>query len=745
MHFRCVLALAALAAASADTAYESFKGDYQSQECCDGSGAARRSPLDGVKRTCADTRGIALEHCTTAFGYALMSGDPTHDGVVLMALLDPAAGATQVAYEVFSDAGASALVASGTVDVNAEFHNAKVALSGLAAGTHYWYRFANGDDVSSLARTKTLPQDADEVRTLEMSCSNAHYSLESYCKAAEVVAAEGTDFAIHLGDFTYEFTSKKQEWAEVYMVDEYYAIDPTFQVKNSGTPAMLGVPPDFVVTAAERAERVRTYLQDPCAKALYESVPVIMTAGDHDRINNHAAPAEVDPDWTKFGWHNDALHGPSETRIKEQNRAFYALSPTNRNGLLYPTAEEALQFREPVFDTGVAKFATVESRIHREGDLKDFNFILNKKDEYLALGSNITAKIAKAATDYYTVLASLDMDPSRKVFGDAQRQHLLDEMGSTPDDEWFVMLNPEPLGLSRDSILFSILVNLAGDGAADVTTEIVPMVAQLFGQLLAGGLLGEVDYITNERDGAAFAVGETQLVRDALNGRARGLSLGGDMHEYKARARTEGNAQVDEVVVPSLSMAMDSFKLQPWFPLLPAILASVKATLDAYGIPMAISPASTGEEIFDHLLDIIEGPAHVDGDRFDNGFVTTHFTRDAANHTAYLARGIRGIPNFPDPTNPTAWFMTYEMIHGRTWRTMSYVHTPASDVSPPPSPPDSPPLPSHPPPPSPPAGCVDDDATAVAASGGYDCATIAAYGQCGADAALPTVCACSCG
>ena len=73
----------------------------------------------------------------------------------------------------------------------------------------------------------------------------------------------------------------------------------------------------------------------------------------------------------------------------------------------------------------------------------------------------------------------------------------------------------------------------------------------------------------------------------------------------------------------------------------------------------------------------MEGPAHVEGDRFDNGFVTTHFTRDAANHTAYLARGIRGIPNFPDPTNPTAWFMTYEVVHGRTWHTMEYSHTPA--------------------------------------------------------------------
>ena len=79
---------------------------------------------------------------------------------------------------------------------------------------------------------------------------------------------------------------------------------------------------------------------------------------------------------------------------------------------------------------------------------------------------------------------------------------------------------------------------------ADVTTEIVPAAGQLFAQLLASlwtTALGEVAYINNERDAAAFAINETQIVRDALNNRARSLSLSGDMHEYKVRVRTEDN------------------------------------------------------------------------------------------------------------------------------------------------------------------------------------------------------------
>lgn len=673
-----ILLLISFVSFGRSSSFDISKHDYQTQECCTSPNNLQRAPSDGVIRSCSQQEDLAYAHCSTAFGYSLMSGDPTHDGVVIMALLDPSYQYTTLKYEVFSDEDASTMVLDGTVAVNTEFHNAKVVLHGLSAGTHYWYRFSKDNDVSVLARTKTLPKNAQEVRTLEMSCSNVHYSLESYCKAAEVVKDEGTDFAIHLGDFTYEYTSKKQDWAEVYLIDQYYAIDPTFTVKNTATPDALGVPSDFVVTAVDRAERVRSYMQDPCAKALFESVPVIMTAGDHDRINNHAAPDVVDPDWMTSGWHNDAIHNSSALRIKEQNRAFYALSPTNRNGLLYPTAEEALLFREPVFDTGVAKFATVESRIHRVGDIKDFDVVLRKKDEYLALGNNTVAKIQKAVTDILTVLASIDMDPTRKVFGDTQRQHLIDEISSTPEDEWFVMLNPEPIGLSRDSVLFTTLVKLAGENVADIQQEILPQFGNLVGQILAGGLLGEVNYYTDERDGAGFAIGETQIVRDALNNRSRAISISGDMHEYKVRVRTDNNEQVNEIVVPSLSMAMSSFKLQPWFPLLPSIIGIVAQVLGGYGIPMEISPTTPPEEIFSHIVQKIQGPSHIEGNYFDNGFVTTHFTRDSAKHTAYLARGIIGVPNFPDPTNPAVWLMSYQLLRGRTWYTMNYTHAPSN-------------------------------------------------------------------
>ena len=315
---RIVFALLPLVIAT--TPCEAIKSDYQSQGCCNGSNETRRG-TDGVRRTCDAARDVAFGHCETIFGYALMSGDPTHDSVVLMALLDPTTSATQVSYEVYSDAAAATQVATGVVAVNAEFKNAKVVVGGLAAGTHYWYRFLHGDDASDLARTKTFPQNAGEVRVMSMSCSNAYVSLASYCKAAEVVDAEGIDVAFHLGDFVYEYDSALNPNALTYIYDEYFARDPSFQIRNTGPPPALGAEPGTVVTVADRMVRVRTYLQDECSKALFQSVPLIMLAGDHERINDHAAPDVVNPGWIVDGSHNDTVHGSSQTRIEEQNRA----------------------------------------------------------------------------------------------------------------------------------------------------------------------------------------------------------------------------------------------------------------------------------------------------------------------------------------------------------------------------------------------------------------------------------------
>ena len=317
-------------------------------------------------------------------GYALMSGDPTHDSVVLMALLDPTTSATQVSYEVYSMPRPPPRSRPGRRGER-RVQERHVVVGGLAAARTTGIASCTATTPPTLHARRPLPQNADEVRVMSMSCSNAYVSLASYCKAAEVADAEGIDVAFHLGDFVYEYDSALNPNALTYIYDEYFARDPSFQIRNTGPPPALGAEPGTVVTAADRMVRVRTYLQDECSKRALPVRPADHARGDHERINDHAAPDVVNPGWIVDGSHNDTVHGSSQTRIEEQNRAFYSYSPTNRGGYLYPTTQQALALSTAVFDTGVARFVTVETRLHRVGGIPDKFFLEKRTDEFLAL------------------------------------------------------------------------------------------------------------------------------------------------------------------------------------------------------------------------------------------------------------------------------------------------------------------------------------------------------------------------
>ena len=268
------------------------------------------------------------------------------------------------------------------------------------------------------------------------------------------------------------------------------------------------------------------------------------------------------------------------------------------------------------------------------------------------------------------------MDTTRRIYGDAQTAEILGEIASTPADSWFTLMTPEPIGLQRDAIVFSALINMAGEGILDVMTEVIPKLVAFCVQLIGSPhdpSLGNVTYFTNEWSGSGFApYTDAHQVRTAMNARARSVSIGGDMHEWKVRRASTDNERVDEVVVPSLSMMMDSMKLAPWFPTLSQIILYVNVELVVRGITPILSPTDPPETIFNTLLDLMEGPAQESSNRFDNGFVTSHFTRATVTHTAHLASGIVGTPAYLDSSDPSkGYLMEYNVVPGvdRQWTT----------------------------------------------------------------------------
>ena len=106
------------------------------------------------------------------FALGVASGDPLPDSVILWTRLvtDPQADGgglpdqpLPVRWEVAADAEFTDVVASGdAVAEPALAHSVHVDASGLEPGTWYWYRFAVGERLSPVGRTRTAPAAGDD-------------------------------------------------------------------------------------------------------------------------------------------------------------------------------------------------------------------------------------------------------------------------------------------------------------------------------------------------------------------------------------------------------------------------------------------------------------------------------------------------------------------------------------------------------------------------------------------------------
>ena len=233
--------------------------------------------------------GMALSACMgdggepPVFSYGVCSGDPLADRVMLWthAQVPNSSEDVPLTYEVATDATFATLVSSGsTLASAASGHTAKADATGLAAGKDYFFRFRSGDTVSPVGRTRTLPAaGATSVSLAVFSCSNypAGY-FNVYAEAAK----SGAQFAVHLGDFIYE-----------YGADGYASTD----AKALGR---VVEPANECLSLADYRKRYAQYRSDPDSKVFSASLPLIAVWDDHEVANdthkngaeNHTATTE---------------------------------------------------------------------------------------------------------------------------------------------------------------------------------------------------------------------------------------------------------------------------------------------------------------------------------------------------------------------------------------------------------------------------------------------------------------------
>lgn len=218
--------------------------------------------------------GAALSACggddaLPQFLYGVASGDPLADRVILWthARYPDSEAAVELSWEVASDKGFANIVSRGSVTATAATgFTAKVDATGLTADTEYFYRFRQGQHASAVGRARTLPTGSvSEVRLAVLSCAN--YPAGFFNVYAEVAKSDA-QFALHLGDYIYEYAAGGYASA------------------NADKLGRVVQPANELLTLSDYRQRHAQYRSDPDAKDLHARMPMIAVWDDHEIAND---------------------------------------------------------------------------------------------------------------------------------------------------------------------------------------------------------------------------------------------------------------------------------------------------------------------------------------------------------------------------------------------------------------------------------------------------------------------------
>lgn len=239
------------------------------------------------------------------FKYGVASGDPLSDRVILWthAKIDNSDEPVGLTWYVASDVGFANIVTTGRSGASsATGFTVKVDVTGLSPGTTYYYRFI--DDaavVSTTGTTRTLP--AVGVASVKLAVFSCSLYSEGFFNTYGAAAASDAQFAIHLGDYIYEYGS-----------------DPAkFGNADAVTLGRVTSPANDIVSLSDYRTRYALYRSDPNLQAVHARMPWITVWDDHEFANN--------------GWvggaenHNPATQGDWATRKAAAAQAYHEWLP----------------------------------------------------------------------------------------------------------------------------------------------------------------------------------------------------------------------------------------------------------------------------------------------------------------------------------------------------------------------------------------------------------------------------------
>lgn len=272
---------------------------------------------------------------------------------------------------------------------------AQVDATGLNASSDYTYEFKSKGSVSPLGRTKTLPEEDADISSLKIAVMSCSHYLGGYFNAYGAIAAKADelDFALHLGDYIYEYQGV------------YDGANDELLQKRVGA---VHSPNGQTVTLADYRARYQQYRGDSQSKDVSAALPFIFVPDDHEVAN-------------------DAYDGGAENH-DEATQGAYALREAA--GL------QAMFEYQPIRQMDAA-----DTRIYRDfrvGNLVNLMMLNTRFD-----GRKEQANQFDLATQF---------DPAQTLIGEEQMQWLGEQLKS--DATWKVMGNQMAFTPFNDILTF---------------------------------------------------------------------------------------------------------------------------------------------------------------------------------------------------------------------------------------------------------------------------------------------------
>ena len=223
----------------------------------------------GALPACSQPRPRFAEY---PFKLGVASGYPRPDGVVIWTRLafdlaqeggglDPAV--LPVRWEIARDEHFASIAASGTTEASPEWaHSVHAEVKGLEPDRWYWYRFAAGDALSPVGRTRTAPEFQSAPERLRFAFASCQQYEQGYYGAYRHILRDEPDLIAFLGDYIYE-----SSWGREHV-----------RKHNAGEPYSLS---DYRIRHA-------LYKSDPDLQAAHAACPWIVTWDDHEVDNDYA-------------------------------------------------------------------------------------------------------------------------------------------------------------------------------------------------------------------------------------------------------------------------------------------------------------------------------------------------------------------------------------------------------------------------------------------------------------------------